>query len=240
MEPTFILFHYHNNMKRITLLFCCCSLLAAGQDSVSVRTTPLRDNLYFLDCINGEGGGNVAASIGDEGTLLVDDMYAVMSHKLEAAVRLVKDKPIRMILNTHFHGDHIEGNKSFRASTIIVGHDNVYRRLYGRGAGAGTDMTPAITFSDSLTIHFNGEEIKMIHFPNSHTDGDAIVYFTRGRVLHLGDMFFFEMFPAVYTEGGGDIRQLIVSLDKILARFPSDTQVIPGHGRIAPCMTCRT
>src|ERR1700759_1171540 len=136
-------------MKRITILLCCCSLLAAAQNPDTIRMAPIRDHLYFLDCIHGDGGGNVAASIGDEGVLLVDDMFAYMSVQLKDAVRSVSDKPIRMILNTHFHSDHIEGNKVFKPSAIIIGHENIYKRW--RGAPSGMDMTPPVTFPDSLT-----------------------------------------------------------------------------------------
>jgi cyclase len=198
-------------------------------DSIQVRIAHIYDNLYFLDCINGFGGGNVIASIGDEGILLVDDMYAKMSTQLEATVRSVREKPIRLILNTHYHKDHIEGNKSFRAKAILVGHENIF----SRHKDANPALAPTIMFTDSLALNFNGEQIQMIHYPNGHTDGDAVIFFSRNHVLHLGDMFFFEMFPAVYTQGGGDINQLIVNLDKILARFPPDTKVVPGHGRLA-------
>ena len=212
-------------------LFCLCGKThgQAQADSIQVRIAPINGNLYFLDCINGFGGGNVIASIGEEGILLVDDMYAKMSTQLTAAVHSVKDKPIRIILNTHYHKDHIEGNKSFRTSAIIVGHENIFNRY----KDAGPDLAPTITFSDSLTVNFNGEPVQLIHYPNGHTDGDAAIFFSRNHVLHLGDMFFFEMFPAVYTQGGGDIKQLIVNLDKILVRFPADTKVVPGHGRLA-------
>jgi cyclase len=220
-------------MKRITILLCCCAQLAFGQttpsDSITVRITPINGNLYFLDCLHGFGGGNVIASIGDDGVLLVDDMFAFMSVRMEAAIRSIRDKPIRVILNTHFHSDHIDGNKTFSDRAVIIGQDNVARRLLAhKSPGA-----PSVTFADSLTIRWNGENVRMMHYPHCHTDGDAVIYFTQSRVMHLGDMFFFEMFPAVYTEGGGDIRQLIVVLDRIVKEYPADTRVVPGHGNIA-------
>ena len=194
-----------------------------------------RGDLYFLDCVNGFGGGNVTASIGEDGILLADDMYAAMSPKLLAALRSVSDKPVRMVLNSHFHGDHIEGNKNFQQSAIIIAHENVRRQLLRMNTASAPTigMLPAVTFTDSMRIHFNGEDIRLLHFPNCHTDGDAVIYFTGSKVLHLGDMFFFEMFPAVYTEGGGDIKQLIVALDKILLEIPADAHVVPGHGNLA-------
>ncbi len=232
-------------MKRSLLLFVCSFTILLAQakpvhaknfeDSISIRTTKLEGNLYFIDCVNGFGGGNVTASIGEDGILLADDMYAMMSGKLKAALHNISDKPIRIILNSHFHGDHIQGNKEFQNSSIIIAHENVSKRLLlnNKPTAPTMGMMPFVTFRDSLTIHFNGEDIQMIHFPNSHTDGDAMIYFTKSKLIHLGDMFFFGMFPAVYTEGGGNIKQLIVSIEQILQRIPADVRVIPGHGEVA-------
>jgi len=204
-------------------------------DAVTVRAAKAAGNVYFLDCAGGFGGGNVAAAVGDDGILLVDDMYAAMGPKLLAALKTLSDKPVRIVLNTHFHGDHIQGNKNFHGTAVIIGQENIAKRLIAanKESAPTLDYVPAVTFSDRISINFNGEEIQMIHFPNTHTDGDSIVYFTKSKVLHLGDMFFFGMFPAVYTQGGGDIRQLVRSIEKIVADFPADTKVIPGHGDLA-------
>ena len=217
-----------------------CAVTASGQgksslDAISVRITKAAANVFLLDCVDGFGGGNVAASIGDDGILLVDDMYAAMGPKLLAALKTVSAGPVKIVLNTHFHGDHIQGNKNFERSAVIVAQENVRKRLIANNKESAPtlDMLPTVTFADRLTINFNGEEVQMIHFPTGHTDGDSIVYFTRSKVLHLGDMFFFEMFPAVYSEGGGNIRQLVRSLDQILANIPADAKVVPGHGRLA-------
>jgi cyclase len=222
-------------MKKIMLLFCIGLQTAYGQtaDSINTRIAKIDGNLYFIDCVNGFGGGNITASIGEDGILLADDMYAVMTAKLRASLATISTKPVRMVLNSHFHGDHIQGNLNFQKTSVIIAHENVSKRLARSESAGAKDLLPAVTFSDSLALHFNGEDIKMIHFPNSHTDGDAAIYFTRSKVLHLGDMFFFGMFPAVYTEGGGNIKQLVISLDKILQQFPSDAHVVPGHGDLA-------
>jgi cyclase len=222
-------------MKKIMLLFCIGLQTAYGQtaDSINTRIAKIDGNLYFIDCVNGFGGGNITASIGEDGILLADDMYAVMTAKLRASLATISTRPVRMVLNSHFHGDHIQGNLNFQKTSVIIAHENVSKRLARSESAGAKDLLPAVTFSDSLTLHFNGEDIKMIHFPNSHTDGDAAIYFTRSKVLHLGDMFFFGMFPAVYTEGGGNIKQLVISLDKILQQFPSDAHVVPGHGDLA-------
>jgi cyclase len=215
--------------------FTNTGFIKTTEDSIAVRINKAAGNVYFLDCINGFGGGNVAASIGEDGILLVDDMYASMSAKLGDALKTISNKPVKIILNTHFHGDHIQGNKNFQRSAVIIGHENISNRLVRNNKESAPTLTmlPTVTFTDSININFNGEEIRMIHFVNSHTDGDAIVYFTKSKVLHLGDMFFFEMFPAVYTEGGGNIRQLVLSLEKIIKLIPADALVVPGHGRLA-------
>jgi glyoxylase-like metal-dependent hydrolase (beta-lactamase superfamily II) len=231
-------------MKLFVLLFLLCLVPVCAQDNpdlISVRATKASGNVYFLDCIGGFGGGNVAASVGDDGILLVDDMYAVMVPKLLATLKTLSDKPVKIILNTHFHGDHIQANKVFRPTSVIIGQENISKRLMAanKDAASTLNLLPTVTFADRISLTFNGEEIQMIHFANSHTDGDSIVYFTKSKVLHLGDMFFFGLFPAVYPSGGGDIRQLVKSIDQVLAEFPADTKVVPGHGDLATMQDLR-
>lgn len=199
-------------------------------DAVSVRLTSAAGSVYMAEGIGGFGGGNVAASIGPDGILLVDDMYAAMAPKLQAALATKSPLPVRIVLNTHFHGDHIQGDSVFGKAATIIAHENVLKRL---ATPAKPLPFPMVTFADTLTIRFNGEDIRIRHLPNAHTDGDAIVFFEQSKVLHLGDMFFVGMFPAVYTEGGGDIRKLIAALDRVLADYPADTKIIPGHGELS-------
>lgn len=226
-------------MKLLAALFLLCLITAVPAqdklDGVTVRAAKASGNVYFLDCAGGFGGGNVAALVGDDGILLVDDMYAAMAPKLLATLKTLSDKPVKIVLNTHFHGDHIQGNKAFRDGSAIIGQENVAKRLIAANKASAPTIqyVPMVTFSDRITINFNGEEIKMIHFANSHTDSDSIIYFTKSKVLHLGDLFFFGMFPAVYAQGGGDIRQLIRSIETIITEYPADTKVIPGHGDLA-------
>jgi glyoxylase-like metal-dependent hydrolase (beta-lactamase superfamily II) len=199
-------------------------------DSVSVRIQKASGSVYMADCVNGFGGGNVAASIGPDGILLVDDMYSGMVPKLQQALRTVRPLPIRIVVNTHFHGDHIQGNNILGVTATIIGHENVLKRV---NAGPTPAMYPMVTFRDELTVWFNGENVRILHLPNSHTDSDAIVFFETSKVLHMGDLFFVGMLPAVYREGGGDIKQLIASLHRVLTTFPADTKLIPGHGELA-------
>lgn len=212
---------------------------AYGQDNdqnkISIQSSPAGGNVHFIYCVDGFGGGNVAASIGEDGILLVDNMYAFMAPKLEAHLKTISTKPIRIVLNTHFHRDHIDANTVFKKSTVIIAHENVSKQLFKNNQDKARfeEINPMVTFTDRLTVNFNGEEIQLIHCPNSHTDGDAAIYFTKSKVLHLGDMFFFGMFPAVYAQGGGDVKQLIVSLEKLMKEIPADAKVVPGHGELA-------
>lgn len=199
-------------------------------DAVSVRLIPAAGSVYMADCVDGFGGGNVAASIGPDGILLVDDMYAAMAPKLQAALAKVSPLPVRIVLNTHFHGDHVQSDSVFGKTATIIAHENVLKRLTAPGKPL---PFPMVTFTSEMSVRFNGEDIRIRHLPNGHTDSDAIVFFEQSKVLHLGDMFFVGMFPAVYSEGGGDIRKLIASLDGVLATYPADTKVIPGHGDLS-------
>ena len=214
----------------IGVLGAAPSAAQANLDSVTIRLRQASGSVYMADGVNGFGGGNVAASIGPDGILLVDDMYKAMVPKLQRALTGVSPLPIRIVINTHFHGDHIQGNSVLGTTATIIGHENTLKRL---SAGATPPTFPMVTFKDAITVRFNGENIVVRHLPNSHTDGDAIVFFETSKVLHLGDLFFVGMFPAVYREGGGDIKQLIVSLDRVLAEYPAETRVIPGHGELA-------
>lgn len=214
------------------MLFSTPSFSQDDTSQITVRSTLAGGVVYMLDCENGFGGGNVAASIGPDGILLVDDMYKAMADKLVGALKQISDKNIRIVINTHFHADHIEGNAVLSRSSIIVAHENFFKRLSGsaKPGWSSPDALPHITFGEKLTLRFNGEEILVFHLPNGHTDNDVFVYFTKSKVIHMGDTFFNGMFPAVYKEGGGNILQLIANLEKILKETPPDIKVIPGHG----------
>ncbi len=202
----------------------------AALDNVTVRLEKAAGAVYMADGVGGFGGGNVAASIGADGILLVDDMYDAMVPRLRQALASLSPLPIRVVVNTHFHRDHIEANNTLGTSATVIGHANVLARI-NQGKNAG--LYPMVTFTNELRLRFNGEDVRVIHIPNAHTDGDAIVFFETSKVLHMGDMFFVGMFPAVYREGGGDIRNLIAAVDRIVAEFPADTKVIPGHGALS-------
>jgi glyoxylase-like metal-dependent hydrolase (beta-lactamase superfamily II) len=191
-------------------------------------------------------GGNIGVSVGDDGIVLVDDQFAPLAAKIQAALKGITDKPLRVVLNTHWHGDHTGGNATFGATAPIVAHENVRKRL-AAGApkltlgGKELDATPpapkealpVITFQDKVSVHLNGEEIRAIHLPKGHTDGDVIVHFTRSNVVHMGDDFVTYGFPFVDLRSGGSVKGIIAAMDAAVKQLPPDVKVIPGHGKVS-------
>ena len=176
-------------------------------------------------------GGNIGVSVGDDGILIVDDQYANLAGRIrEALAALGSDTP-RFLLNTHFHGDHTGGNADFGTGSLIVAHENVRSRLAAGDAPA--QALPVVTYDDDITIHFNGEDITLIHMPAGHTDTDSVVLFEDSNVIHMGDHFFNGGFPFVDLGSGGTVQGYLRNLEKILSWIGDDTQVIPGHGPLA-------
>jgi cyclase len=188
-------------------------------------------------------GGNLALSIGDDAAFLVDDQFAPLSARIKAAIANISKKPVKFVLNTHWHGDHTGGNESFgRAGSVIVAHENVRRRLSteqfssfaaGPIPASPKAALPVVTFVSDVTFHLNGDEIHAFHVPRSHTDGDTIVHFRRANVIHLGDVFFNRMYPFIDTGSGGSWAGTIAAVDKVLAIAGDDTKLVPGHGPLA-------
>src|SRR5687767_9799955 len=189
------------------LAFCAGQILAHGDDrhfvnrqDVQVRTTKVTGNVYMLQ----GRGGNVGAIVGADGILIVDDDYKNVSQKLAAALKELGSEKPRFVLNTHWHGDHTEGNEFFGKDSTIVAHINVRKRLMDPPVifGQKTSPYPAfalpiVTYTESMTIHLNGEDVRLVHYPNGHTDGDTVVFFERANVVHFGDTFFLGRFPFV-------------------------------------------
>lgn len=210
----------------------------AQQDfsKVEVKATKVAGSVYMLT----GAGGNIGVSVGDDGIVIVDDQYAPLAPKIEAALRSITDKPIRFILNTHYHGDHTGGNEHFGKTAPIVAHENVRKRLASGVTRRGTTTPPApkgalpvLTFDETVTIHLNGEDVRAVHMPHGHTDGDSVIWFTQSNVVHMGDDFFNGFFPFVDQENGGSVRGLIANLDKVLSVLPDNAKVIPGHGPLS-------
>src|SRR6185436_1780034 len=212
----------------------------AQQDfsKVEITATKVAGNIYMLQ----GSGGNIGVSVGTDGILIVDDQFAPLADKIKKALKDLGDGKLKFVLNTHWHGDHTGGNVAFGPDAPIIAHDNVRRRLsteqksefFKRTTPASpNEALPVITFDKSLSVHFNGEEIKVIHFPHGHTDGDSVIFFTNSNVVHLGDDFFVSRFPFVDLESGGDVEGLIKNIAEIMPKLPADVKIIPGHGAIS-------
>jgi glyoxylase-like metal-dependent hydrolase (beta-lactamase superfamily II) len=206
---------------------------------VEVKATPVAGHIYMLQ----GAGGNIGVSVGSDGVLIVDDEFAPLADKIRAALKGIGTEgagKIAFILNTHWHGDHTGGNPVFGREAPIIAQDNVRKRLTAEQHVMGNttppmakEGLPVITFAESLSVHFNGEEIKVIHFPHGHTDGDSVIFFTGSNVVHMGDDFFAGRFPFVDLESGGSVAGMTENVAKVLAEIPDDAKVIPGHGPLS-------
>ncbi|HUI53001.1 MAG TPA: MBL fold metallo-hydrolase [Terriglobales bacterium] len=211
---------------------------------VQIKVTKVSGNIYMLE----GDGGNIAASVGEDGIVIVDDQFAPLADKIQAALKDLKitDKPVRFVINTHYHGDHTGGNAPFATSgSTVIAQDNVRKRLETGGtAGNGGSLKmeakpapkaalPVITFDHDVTVHLNGEDIRALHFPAGHTDGDAVIFFPKNNVVHMGDDFVRYGFPFIDVASGGSVQGMIAAMDKVSAELPADVKVIPGHGALS-------
>ncbi|MGM0633092.1 MAG: MBL fold metallo-hydrolase [Pseudomonadota bacterium] len=200
--------------------------VAAAQDMADVEIDVIELN-GPLAMLTGQGG-NIGVSTGDDGVLMIDAQYEALADRIRDA--LDGENP-RMLVNTHLHDDHTNGNPAFGANSVIVAHENVRDSL--EEAGMPAVGLPVMTFSDRMTLHFNGERVDMIHYPRGHTDGDVVLYFSGSNVVHAGDLFFQGRFPFVDLDNGGSVQGYIANVDQILRQVDDDTQIIPGHGMLA-------
>ena len=207
---------------------------------IEIKAEKVAGNVYMLYGVGGFAGGNIGVSVGADGIALVDDQFEPLVPKIETALKGVSDKPVRFVINTHFHGDHAHGNKVFGLKSTIIAHDNVRKRLLTDenfdnkpGTKAPPQALPVITFDRQVTVHLNGEEVRGLHIPAGHTDGDTVVYFTKSNVVHMGDDFFNGVFPFIDLESGGTVKGCVVAVEKMLADLPADVKIIPGHGPLA-------
>ncbi len=215
------------------------ALRAQNFDTVKVVTTKLADGVYMLV----GAGGNIGLSVGADAAFLIDDQYAPLTPKIKAAVAAVTDKPIKFVLNTHWHGDHTGGNKDMgEAGALIIAHDNVYKRMSAeqvneffksKTPASPPGALPVVTFTEMVTFHLNGDTIHAIHVNPAHTDGDAIVHFAKANVMHMGDVYFNGFYPFIDASTGGSIDGYVKACDKALSMINDATKVIPGHGPLS-------
>jgi len=215
------------------------SFAQADYTKVQIKTEKLSATTYMLT----GAGGNLGVSVGKDAVFVVDDQFAPLTPKIKAAIAKLSRKPVKFVLNTHWHFDHTGGNENFgKAGALIVAHENVRKRMsseqliefLGMPIKPSPDQAlPIVTFTTDVTFHLNGDEVHVFHVANAHTDGDAIVQFRKSNVIHLGDVFFNKLYPFIDTSSGGTIDGMIAAADTVLALANDDTKLIPGHGPLA-------
>jgi glyoxylase-like metal-dependent hydrolase (beta-lactamase superfamily II) len=223
------------------LLASAASAQERDFSKVEIQVTKVAGSVYMLK----GAGGNIGASIGTDGIVLVDDQFAPLADKIQAALKNETSLPVRFVINTHWHGDHTGGNVPFGKVSTLIAQENVRTRLQSDGvAGNGgsihrdepaqpKEALPIITFKQDLTVHLNGEDIEAVYVPAGHTDGDSVVFFRGSNVVHMGDDFVTYGFPFIDVDSGGSIKGMIAGLDTVIAKLPPDVKVIPGHGALS-------
>ena len=222
----------------ISVLVVPFQLYGQDFDNIEITTNHVKNNIYYLE----GSGGNIGVIVGDDGVLIVDDQFAPLTNKIEAAITDLTKLPVTFVVNSHFHYDHTDGNENFgRAGAFIVAQDNARRRMEstqvlasGREQEAYDDVgLPKITFFDSMRFYFNHEPIELIHTGPGHTDGDAQVYFLESNVIHTGDMFVRYVLPFIDQNNGGSLDGMIEATDKLASIINNETIIIPGHGQLS-------
>jgi glyoxylase-like metal-dependent hydrolase (beta-lactamase superfamily II) len=203
---------------------------------VEIKTEKAAGSVYVLYGM----GGNIGVSAGPDGVLIVDDQFSPLVEKIRAALKPLSPGPLRFVLNTHFHFDHTHANPVFGREALIVAHANVRRRLSAETTVLGQkypplpkEGLPVVTYDTTVSLHFNGEEIRVVHFPAGHTDGDSIIFFTSSNVIHMGDDFFAARFPFIDLDNGGSVEGLTRNIAEVIAKAPAGVKIIPGHGPLS-------
>jgi cyclase len=229
-------------MRRLAavLTFAAASALQAQQDysQVKVTVTSVAKGVYMLQ----GAGGNIGLSVGNDDAFVIDDEFAPLTEKIKAAIATVTPKPVRFVVNTHWHGDHTGGNENMAAGgAILVAHENVRKRMgveqfietfKQKVPPSPAAALPVITFTESISFFVNGDSVQVIHVKNAHTDGDAIIVFQGANVIHMGDTYFNGVFPFIDVSSGGTLDGIVAAADRGLAIADASTKIIPGHGEL--------
>jgi cyclase len=215
----------------LSLFFLTISPVSAqdkdAQKGPELKTEKVAENLYTLD----GAGGNMAFLVTDDGVLLIDTAAGPIAPAIHAAIKAVSDKPIKYVFNTHYHFDHVASNAEFaKEGTIIIAQENVRKRLATGAKPYPKEAWPTVTFDDEMTLYLGNEEVRFVHIPKAHTDGDGVVWFPKQHVVHMGDELFAGMYPYMDIGAGGNVIGLADAVDKVVAMVPADTKFIAGHG----------
>jgi len=207
--------------------------------AVEFTTIQLSDAIYMLQ----GRGGNVGISTGEDGLYIIDDQVKPITSQLLQAIRKISNKPIKFVINTHYHADHTGGNEAIGgAGAVIIAHDNIRKRMTSKQVSIFMNNTtppypkgalPVVTFNDRMSLHFNGESATAYYVANGHTDGDSIIHFPVSNVIHMGDMYFNGLYPYVDLDAGGSMEGLVEAADLALSMADESTRIIPGHGPLA-------
>jgi cyclase len=232
-----------SKMKRINLciilsiLLCSVTGLQAQQPKQEIKLSQVAGPIYMLQ----GSGGNIGVLADPSGVLMIDSMYETSAGQIQAAIKpLPGGDKIRILIDTHWHSDHADGNKSLGQGAIIIAHENVRnllstsQSLMGQQQNAyPANALPAVTYTDKLNLFIGNEPIRLVHYSNAHTNGDTVIFFDKSKVVHTGDMFFNGLFPFMDVANGGNIDNWVAQLDAIMAALPPDVKIIPGHGPVA-------
>ncbi len=223
-------------LASVLILSANCALAQDNASDDKLEVQHVAGSVYMLI----GPGGNIGATVGEDGILIVDDKFDRTVGTINNTLRDFDSGALRFILNTHWHGDHTGGNAELGKTATIIAHTNIRKRLTSEQSIFGNTVPaapasawPVITYDHSLSVHFNGEEIKVLHLPKGHTDGDSIILFTNSNVLHMGDDFFNGMFPFVDLGSGGSVQGMIDANQHVLDNAPAGVKIIPGHGPLA-------
>lgn len=206
------------------LLVASFSSQAQDFDDVEIIVHPVAGNVSYIQ----GSGGNIGLFVGEDGVFLIDDQYAPLTDRIVEAIREVSSEPIRFLVNTHMHPDHVGGNENFgRMGTLIFGHDNVRSQMEIAGY---EQEPPLVTFSEDMSFHINGEVVHVLKTPDAHTNGDSYIHFKGSNVIHTGDVYRTTSYPYVDVANGGSFLGTIKAYDLLIEMADADTRIIPGHG----------